>query len=192
MKICPERHKKISFKSFRPALQRFYTDRPFIFLDLSVNLTMEGSFSEVASHAFQAGLTYTRGGDLSFTITSDSVEVVKDVAKDVCCTAVALGALYVCYHLGKPLIDAAVTEAFGGKEREDQKVESIRPGCLHVLLRCLTDARFLEVLEDYESGKIKQRLEEELSKVEIKTKGLTIKIESIKEVEERKEAIKNR
>ena len=78
----------------------------------------------------------------------------------------------------------------GGNERDDQEVPEIRPGCLHVLLRCLTDERFLEVLEDYESGKIKQCLEEELLKAGIKTKGLEIKIENMKEVQERKVAIK--
>ena len=176
--------RKVS-RSGNPAIKCVFIG---IFLDFSANLTMEGSFSEVASHAFQAGLTYTSGGDLSFIITSDSAEVVNDV----CRTAVRLGAMYTTYRLLKPPIDAAVTKAFGGNERDDQNVESIRPGCLHVLLRCLTDKRFLQVLEDYKSGKIKRRLDEELLKVEIKTKGLTIKIESMEEVEERKEAIENR
>ena len=143
------------------------------------------SLSEVASRALQAGVTCTKGGDLSFIISTDSTEVVKDL----CCTAVKLGAMYATYHLVKPLIDAAVAKALGGNERDDQEVLEIRPGCLHVLLRCLTDKRFLEVLEDYESGKIKQRLEEEFLKAEIKTKGLKIKIENVKEVEERRSAI---
>ena len=97
--------------------------------------------------------------------------------------------MYATYHLVKPLIDAAVTKALGGNERDDQEVREIRPGCLHVLLRCLTDERFLEVLEDYESGKIKQCLEKEFLKAGIKTKGLKIKIENMKEVEERRSAI---
>ena len=98
--------------------------------------------------------------------------------------------MYATYRLVRPLIDAAVTKALGGNERDDQEVPEIRPGCLHVLLRCLTDERFLKVLEDYESGKIKQCLEEELLKAGIKTKGLEIKIENMKEVQERKVAIK--
>ena len=146
---------------------------------------MAESFSEVASRALQASVTCTKGGDLSFTISTDSTEVVKDL----CCTAVKLGAMYATYRLVRPLIDAAVTKALGGNERDDQEVREIRPGCLHVLLRCLTDERFLEVLEDYESDKIKQCLEEELLKAGIKTKGLEIKIENVKEVEERKSAI---
>ena len=113
---------------------------------------MAESFSEVASRALQAGVTCTKGGDISFIISTDSTEV----AKDLLCTAVKLGAMYATYRLVRPLIDAAVTKALGGNERDDQEVPEIRPGCLHVLLRCLTDERFLEVLEDYESGKIKQ------------------------------------
>ena len=143
------------------------------------------SLSEVASRTLQAGVTCTKGGDISLIISTDSTEV----AKDLLCTAVKLGAMYATYHLVRPLIDAAVTKALGGNERNDQEAPEIRPGCLHVLLRCLTDERFLEVLEDYESGKIKQRLEKEFLEVGIKTKGLKIKIENMKEVEERKSAI---
>ena len=52
------------------------------------------------------------------------------------------------------------------------------------------DERFLEVLEDYESGKIKQCLEEEFLRAGIKTKGLEIKIENMKDAQERKAVIK--
>ena len=149
---------------------------------------MAESLSEVASRALQAGVTCTKGGDLSFIISTDSTEV----AKDLCCTAVKLGAMYATYRLVRPLIDAAVTKALGGNERDDQEVRDIRPGCLHVLLRCITDERFLEVIEDYESGKIKRRLEEEFLMAGIKTKGLKIKIENINEVEERTVAIEKR
>ena len=143
----------------------------------------ESSVSEVASSAFQAGVTYTRGWDLAFIISTDSTEVAKDLL-------VKLGAMHAAYRLVRPLIDAAVTKAFGGNERGDQEVREIRPGYLHVLLRCLTEERFLEVLADYKSGKIKQRLEEEFLRTEIKIKGLGI--ENIKEVEEREVAIKER
>ena len=149
---------------------------------------MAESFSEVASRALQAGVTCTKGGNLSFIISTDSTEV----AKDLCSTAVKLGAMYATYRLVRPLIDAAVTKALGGNERDDQEVRDIRPGCLHVFLRCITDERFLEVIDDYESGKIKRRLEEEFLKAGIKTKGLKIKIENINKVEERTVAIEKR
>ena len=155
--------------------------------------TMAESISEVASPIFQAGFKW---GDMSFNISASSIEVVKET----CGTAVKLGAVGTIgaigamygYPLLKPLIDAAVAKVFGGDERDDQEVREIKPGSLHVLLRCFTEARFLEVLEDYESGKIKQRLEKEFLTVGIKTTKLVIEIKNMKEVEERKAAIKER
>ena len=157
---------------------------------------MAESISEVTKAAgpiFQAGFTWS---DMSFNISANSIEVVKEI----CGTAVKLsavgtigtiGAIYG-YPLLKTLIDAAVAKAFGGDERDDQEIREIRPGSLYVLLRCFTEARFLEVLEDYESGKIKQRLEEEFLNVGIKTTELVVEIKNMKEVEERKVAIKER
>jgi hypothetical protein len=106
--------------------------------------------------------------------------------------AVTLGAIYAGYRLLSPLIDVAVKRAFGG-EREDQNVEDIEPGSsLHVLLRCFTDKRFLEVLADYESGRIKERLQEEFSQIGIKTEGLKVEIENMEEVNKIKAAINKR
>ena len=158
-----------------------------------LHFTMAESISEVSSPIFQAGFKW---GDMSFNISASSIEVVKEI----CGTAVkisavgtigAIGAIY-SYPLLKTLIDAAVAKAFGGDKRDDQEVREIRPGSLHVLLRCFTEARFLEVLEDCESCKIKQRLEKEFLKVRIKTTELVIEIKNMKEVEERKAAIKER
>ena len=159
----------------KQCVQRVLLIKSLISLSLSLSQfqclypTMAESISEVASPIFQAGFKW---GEMSFNISASSVEVVKEI----CGTAVkisavgtigAIGAIYG-YPLLKPLINAAVAKAFGGDERDDQEVREIRSGSLHVLLRCFTEARFLEVLEDYESGKIKQRLEKEFLKVGIK------------------------
>ena len=161
-----------------------------------LHFTMAESISEVSSPIFQAGFKW---GDMSFNISASSIEVIKEI----CGTAVkisavgtigTIGAIYG-YPLLKTLIDAAVAKAFGGDERDDQEVREIRPGSLHVLLRCFTEARFLEVLEDYESGKMKQRFEKEFlgfRKVGIKTTELVVEIKNMKEVEEKKVAIKER
>ena len=154
---------------------------------------MAESNSEVASPIFQAGFTW---GDMSFNISASSVEVVKEtrgtaLKLSAVGTVGTIGAIYG-YPLLKTLIDAAVANAFGGDERDDQEVREIRPGSLHVLLRCFTEARFLEVLEDYESGKIEKRLEKEFLKVGIKTTELVVEIKNMKEVEEKKVAIKER
>ena len=117
-------------------------------------------------------------------ISTDSVEVTKEV----CRRAIKLSALYVGYKLLRPVIDAAVKKALGG-ERDDQEVKDIKPGSLHVVLHCFTDERFLAVLTDYLSGKMKERLQEEFSQVGIKVKGLKVEIQNMVEVNEIKEAI---
>jgi hypothetical protein len=92
----------------------------------------------------------------------------------------------------RSLIKDAVNEVFGGR-RDDQDDPNIRPGeSLHVLLHCLTDKRFLEVLEDYESGGIKERLQKEFSQIGIEVEGLKVEIENVEEVEKIRAAINKR
>jgi hypothetical protein len=105
-------------------------------------------------------------------------------------TVVTLGAIYTRYKLFKLLIDAATKNGVGG-ERGDQNVE-IREGSLHVRVRCFTNERFLEVWEDYESGRIKERLQKEFSYIGIEVKGLKIEIENMKEVKKTKADIMKR
>ena len=134
------------------------------------------------------------GGEFWINIATDNVEVAQDVLKTVRVvgkTVVALGALYVGYKLLKPVIESAVKRGLGG-ERDDQDVRGIRPGSLRVQLHCSTDERFLEVLADYESGRMKERLQEEFLQVGIKVEGLKVEIENMVEVNETKKAINNR
>ncbi len=160
---------------------------------------MAGSISEVGKALSAGGTGNIPGvGDFSFKISTDSVEVVRELCKtagevthDVCKTAITIGALYIGYKLTKPLIKVAVKKALGG-ERDDQEVRAIEPGSLHVLLHCFTDKRFLEVLADYESGRMKERLLGEFSQVGIKVEGLKVEIENMAEVNETKEAINKR
>ncbi|CAB4013089.1 Hypothetical predicted protein, partial [Paramuricea clavata] len=160
---------------------------------------MAESLSE-AGKALSANVAWNPlSGDFSINIATDNVQVARDVvrdvcktvrevARDVCITAVSLGALYLGYNLVRPLIKTAVKRGLGG-ERDDQEVRGIRPGSLHVLLHCFTDERFLEVLADYESGRMKERLQEEFSQIGIKIEGLKVEIENMVEVNETKEAI---
>ena len=158
-------------------------------------------FGEAVQGALFASLKYvTKGGDLTINISTTDVQVVKDVVKDVvgnvCTTAVKLGALYAGYKLLKHLIDGAVKRAFGG-ERDDQEIRDIKPGSLNVLLHCLTDERFLEVLEDCECGRLKERLQEEFLQEEflqagIKIEGVKVEILNMEEVRKTKEAINER
>ena len=145
------------------------------------------------------------GGAFLININTDDVQVARDVCKTITevakstqdvaryvgITAVSLGALYLGYKLARPLIETAITRGLGG-ERDDQEVRGIRPGSLHVLLHCFTDERFLEVLADYESGRMKERLQEEFSQIGIKVEGLKVEIENMVEVNETKEVINKR
>ena len=154
----------------------------------------------VAKEALFASLKYvTKGGDLTINISTTDVQVVKDVVGDVvkdvvgnvCTTAVKLGALYAGYKLMKHLIDGAVKRAFGG-ERDDQEIRDTKPGSLNVLLHCLTDERFLEVLEDCECGRLKKHLQEEFLQAGIKIEGVKVEILNMEEVDKTKKAINER
>jgi hypothetical protein len=165
---------------------------------------------DTTSNVLQVDL---KGGVYSFVISTSSAIVVKhicdaavgvtkelggananavEITKVVCGTTVTLALIYTGYNLLKPAIDAAVKKGFGG-ERDDQEVLEIRPGSLHVLLRCFTNERFLEVLTDYESGQITERLQEEFSQINgIEVEGLKVDIENMEEVEKTKAAINKR
>ena len=137
-------------------------------------------------------------GNIAIEISTENVEVAQEVlknireaVKDVSKAAATLGALYLGYKLLRPIVDGVVRRGLGG-ERYDQEIGDIRPGSLHVLLRCLTEERFLEVLEDYESVRMKERLQKEFSQVGIKVDGLKVKIENMEEVNKTKEAIVNK
>ena len=152
----------------------------------------------MANFISAVGRVVVRPALIRFKVETNNVKVAKEagdvavrITQELGSTSVKLGTIYAGYQLVKPPIDAAVTRACGGP-RDDQENPEIRPGCLHVLLRCLTDKRFLEVLEDYESGKIKQRLQKELSQVGFEVEGLTIEIENMEEVNKIKAAINER
>ncbi|CAB4029052.1 Hypothetical predicted protein, partial [Paramuricea clavata] len=142
----------------------------------------------VAKEALSASLKYSKGGDLSFNVSTTDVQVARDLVRTVGRTVVTLGALYAGYHLMKPIIEGAVKHAFGG-ERDDQEIRGIRPGSLNILLHCLTDERFLKVLNDYECGRLKERLQEEFLRTGIKIEGVMVEILNMEEVHKTKEAI---
>ena len=109
----------------------------------------------------------------------------------LCNTAVALGAIYSGTLVARSIEDA-IRKAFGDTERDDQEVREIETRPLPVLLHCITDARFLQVIEDYESGKIEERLQKELLDIGIQTKGLKVKIENWEEIKEKKTTVEKR
>ena len=136
---------------------------------------------DIAGQAVHASISCS-GGNFSITISSNSARSVRDL----CITAVTLGTIYAGYRLIARAIDAAVSRGLGG-ERDDQEIRDIKPGSLHVVLHCFTDQRLLEVLEDFECGTMKERLEKEFLEIGIELDGLHIEIDNIEEVEKRKE-----
>ncbi|XP_028396157.1 kinesin light chain 1-like [Dendronephthya gigantea] len=160
---------------------------------------------EAASAAGDALRIAANAGIFNIDISTTKVEVARelcDIAREVGNTVghgvgqglglgvglgLSLGALYFGYPALKSIIHNAITKGVGGK-RDDQDVRDIRKGSLRFELHCFTDIRFLEVLADYESGRMKERLQEELSRVGIRVEGLKVKIENMEEVNEKKKA----
>jgi hypothetical protein len=173
----------------------------FVFsrLNFSANFAMAESFSEVGKAAVKGALDVSleymklpQGGKILIHVSTDNIQVAKELCKLGGYVGLGIGAVTLGGLLGyrlRSLIKDAVNEVFGGR-RDDQDDPNIRPGgSLHVLLHCLTDERFLEVLEDYESGGIKERLQKEFSQIGIEVEGLKVEIENMKEVEETRAAI---
>ena len=154
--------------------------------------------ADIASRALLATVGRDDGGKFLFNIATDNVQVAREygdvvvrVAKEFANAAVKLAGIWAVCYLSRPVIDAAIKKAFGDP-RDDQNTGEPRPGSLHVQVRCFTNKRFLDVLADYESGRVKQRLETELAKVGLKVEGLKVDIENRDEVNERKRAIEER
>ena len=150
---------------------------------------------DVVRGAFDASLTFIKlpqGAKIAISINTTDIRVAKELCKlggyiGLGIGGASLGVL-LGYKLLKPLVESAVKHAFGG-DRDDQDVGGFKPGSLHVIIRCLTDERFLEIVDDYESGRMTERLQDEFSQVGIEVEGLKIKIENIEEVNKTKEAI---
>ena len=153
---------------------------------------MAESVSDAGKGLTVVALTATTGGDFSISISSESVQGAENLVGIVCVTAVACFGLYAVYQLRKAEIDAAVKIALGGN-RSDQEIVDTKEGSLVVVLHCKTDGRFLEILEDYETGRMRERFEREFSKIEgIKVHGLKVEISNMDEVMKTKEDIKKR
>jgi hypothetical protein len=147
------------------------------------------------SGAFSTSLALPDGYNISFIITTDNIEVARELCELAGYVYLGIGVttlgVLLGYRLFKPLIEDGIYGVFG-KKRGDQDDPVITKSSLHVLLHCLTDERFLEVLEDYESGGIKERLQKEFSEVGIKVEGLKVEIENLEEVEKTIAAIHER
>ena len=128
-----------------------------------------------------------------FKLKTAAIEVLPDILPDFCSSAFTLGELWIEPSVSNVIRLALKLVAFGYQVRKKiPEIRNITAGCLQFELRCFTEEIFLKILRDYESGKIKERLEEEFVKIGIKTKGLEVKIQNSEEVERTKTAIEKR
>ena len=139
---------------------------------------------EVAKDVLRFAASRSLGGEFSFSISTSDVRVVKYL----CVTVLGIGALYTGYKIFQPLIDGAVNRALGGK-RDDQGDPGIGTGSLIVRVRCFTDERFLELLKDYETGTLQDRLEKEFYEIGLRIQEMKVQILNTEEVNKTKEAI---
>jgi hypothetical protein len=140
----------------------------------------------ISEEAVYDSLSWSSGGIFSIAISSSiNAQVIRTL-----CTADQTGAIDTGYQMVTRKINAAITKSLGG-ERDDQKIQEA-PGSLHVPLHCFTDQRFLEVLEEYENGRIKERLLEEFLDIGIELEGLSVEVKNIEEVKSREVTINKR
>lgn len=125
------------------------------------------------------------GGEFTISISTSEIRVARYLF------VTTLGALYTGYRIFQPLIDGAVKRALGG-DRDDQGDPDIGTGCLIVRLCCYTDKRFIEFLEDYEHGRLKDRLGKEFYDIGLRIQDTNVKILNIEDVNKTKEVILER
>ena len=117
------------------------------------------------------------------------IDVRITISESVRTTGVATGGLYELYNSIdsiKEKIMCILKKIFervvGG--RIDPKILNISKGSLLVILRCYSPQSFLQFLDDYETGRVKERLNEEFSKIGIG--NVILKIGNAVEIEEKK------
>ena len=168
----------------------------FIF---SANVVMAESLSEAVKDTLHVSVAHTRGpqgGNVTFSITTDNIRVASELCKLGGYATLGTGVTTLGVLLGnrllRPLIDDVVNVVFGYKRDDQANPDIITGESLHILLHCLTDERFLEVLEYYASGEIKELLQKEFPQIGIEVKGLDVEIENMEKLENTIAAIHER
>ena len=154
-----------------------------------VNLVMAES-SNYAERTNQTAITSpSSGGNISISLNSDNVQMAGGVVINI--NGAKLWDIYRGDKSVAQLLDRVVLKVLGGA-RYDQEVQNINPEYLHILVQCHTDERFIKVLGDYDSGRLKNRLQEEFLKIGIDVQQLKINIENLEKVKVQKARILSR
>ena len=100
--------------------------------------------------------------------------------------AVSLHAHYNSSDSTKEKITSILTNIFEGfiGGRIDPEILNIFKGSLRIILRCYSQQSFLQFLDDYETGRLKERLNEEFSKIGIG--NVILEIANAEEIKEKK------
>ena len=99
--------------------------------------------------------------------------------------------VYRCKKMVSQLLDGAVLKVLGGA-RDDQDVQNIKCEYFRVLVQCFTDERFVDLLADYDSGRMKNLLKQEFLKIGLEVPELRIVIENLEDVNVHKARILSR
>ena len=100
--------------------------------------------------------------------------------------AVGLYALYNSSDSTKEKITSILKNTFEGfiNGRIDPEILNISEGSLRVILCCYSPQSFLQFLDDYETGRVKEHLNEEFSKIGIG--NVILEIANAEEIKEKK------
>ena len=176
------------------------TVRPALKLSVSQGVSsflLEIEDKQLATEAIRGAAALGCGALICMKIDSiPFAEVARGIGIGVGVAGVAgvVGGVVYFWMRNRESTERAVREALekrpaDGAHASDPHVEEFGRGSLLVKLRCHTSRSFLQFISDYESQKVKRRLEEELSKVGF-TEELTITIENKEEVEEQKKKLR--
>ena len=116
------------------------------------------------------------------------IDIRLTISRPAVLAGVAAAGLYVFYSNDstRERITSTLRNIFEGfvGRRIDPEILRIFEGSLRVILRCYSLQSFLQFLDDYETGRVKERLNEEFSKIGIDNVNLEIANEE--EIKEKK------
>ncbi|XP_046856655.1 kelch-like protein 12 [Xenia sp. Carnegie-2017] len=110
-------------------------------------------------------------------------------------TFVSIYGIYKLSKIFQPAIMYILQKIFNKDSSENSsngpsnEVSNVREGSFAFDLSCFTEDQFKEVWEDYQSGGLLQRFQDEFEAHDIKVEGLQVEIKNLKEVKEKMEII---
>ncbi|XP_046856654.1 uncharacterized protein LOC124449800 [Xenia sp. Carnegie-2017] len=132
-------------------------------------------------------------GNFSFAVSCE-----KAVIQPLGITVVSLYGIYSLSKIFQPAIKYILQKIFNKGSCENSsngpsnEVSNVGSGSFVFDLSCFTEDQFKEVWEDYQSGILLQRFQDEFEAHDVKVEGLKVEIKNLKEVKEKMEIINYR